>query len=65
MVATSVLQGRPGLECLAPAVYAYLSADVDKCHCLVNVEHIPDLEYLDKVKKVLNFIQDKKVIKME
>ena len=56
MVATSVLQGRPGLKCLAPAVYAYLLADIDKCHRLVNVEDIPDLEFQDKVKKVLNFV---------
>ena len=35
MVATSVLQRGPGLKCLAPAVYAYLLADVDKCRRLV------------------------------
>lgn len=56
MVATSVLQGGPGLKCLAPAVYAYLLADVDKCRRLVNVEDIPELEFRDKVKKVLNFV---------
>ena len=56
MVATSVLQGEPGLKCLAPAVYAYFFGDVDKCRRLVGVEDIPDLEFQDKVKKVLNFV---------
>ena len=56
MVATSVLQGEPGLKCLAPAVYAYFLGDVDKCRRLVGVENIPDLEFQDKVKKVLNFV---------
>ena len=56
MVETSVLQGGPGLKCLAPAVYAYFLGDVDKCRRLVSVEDIPDLEFRDKVKKVLNFV---------
>ena len=47
MVETSVLQGGPGLKCLAPAVYAYFFGDVDKCRRLVGVEDIPDLEFRD------------------
>ena len=56
MVETSVLQGGPGLKCLTPAVYAYFLGDVDKCRRFVGVEDIPDLEFRDKVKKVLNFV---------
>ncbi|KAJ7379347.1 hypothetical protein OS493_016581 [Desmophyllum pertusum] len=62
MVATSLLQGGPGINCLSPAVYAYFSADVDKCRHLVNVEDIPDLVLQEKVQKVLNFFTVQHVI---
>ncbi|KAJ7380682.1 hypothetical protein OS493_007048 [Desmophyllum pertusum] len=58
MVATSLLQGGPGINCLSPAVYAYFSADVDKCRHLVNVEDIPDLVLQEKVQKIQSLSDD-------
>ena len=52
MVATSLIQGGPGLKCLSPALYAYFCGDVQMCCSLLDVEDIPGGEVQQKVKKV-------------
>lgn len=52
MVATSLIQGGPGLKCLSPAMYAYFCGDVQICRSLLDVEDIPGGEVQQKVKKV-------------
>ena len=38
MVATSLIQGGPGLKCLSPAMYAHFCGDVQMCRSLLDVE---------------------------
>ena len=52
MVATSLIQGGPGLKCLSPAMYAYFCGDVQMCRSLLDVEDIPGGEVKQKVRKV-------------
>ena len=54
MVATSVIQGGPGLKCFSSAMYAYICGDVQRCRSLVVVEDISDWEVRKKVRKVHN-----------
>ena len=52
MVATSLIQGDPGLKCLSPAMYTYFCGDAQMCRRLLDVEDISDREVQEKVRKV-------------
>lgn len=52
LLATSLIQGGPGLKCLSPAMYTYFCGDVQMCRSLLDVEDIPGGEVQQKVKKV-------------
>lgn len=51
MVATSVIQGGPGVKCLSPAVYYYIIGDKNASRNEIGVLDIPNREIQEKLKK--------------
>ena len=51
MVAVSIQQGGPGLRCLSPYTFYAIANRPDLCK--PTIEDIPDLEFREKVNKVL------------
>jgi len=52
MVATSLMQGGPGLECLSPAIFEYIVGDTAASHSSLTVDDVADKELQENLRQV-------------